>query len=221
MGAQFSTWWKAPPAKVVMLGLESAGKSTIMSKMTAGEAAITIPTIGFTVETIRTSGLELLSWNVGGRDRIRPLWRHFLTKVSAIVFVVDSNDRERVEDARQELDRILFEEQVQRVPLLVIANKQDMPHALSTTELADKLGLHCIRDRMWYIQDCVAADGKGIAEGFGWLAATLTRDFKPEAASLSQSSTDHKGVERDGDSSMSTLLTQTMASKVKLWMSLL
>mmetsp|Transcript_2158 Transcript_2158/g.3668 ORF Transcript_2158/g.3668 Transcript_2158/m.3668 type:complete len:230 (+) Transcript_2158:72-761(+) len=229
MGARFSSMWKAPPAKIVMLGLDAAGKTTIMYKMQAAEVQTTIPTIGFNVETIKTSGLELVSWDVGGRDKIRPLWRHFMTQLSAVVFVVDSNDLDRVQDVRQEIEWVLHEDRVVGVPLLVFANKQDLPNALSTRDVADKLGLHQIRDRKWYIQESVATEGKGIAEGFGWLAALLSRDLDSCASASSQgSSCDGKppGKGNDsllepGDSRMMAALTQTMASKMKLWMNLL
>mmetsp|Transcript_5769 Transcript_5769/g.13689 ORF Transcript_5769/g.13689 Transcript_5769/m.13689 type:complete len:229 (+) Transcript_5769:86-772(+) len=179
MGARqsLSKLWKAPPAKVLMVGLDAAGKTTILYKLQIGEVVNTIPTIGFNVETVSTNKLELLTWDVGGRDKIRPLWRHYLQKVQAIVFVVDCNDRDedRLESALKELWWILDEDDAKHAPLLVFANKQDLPNAMTTVEVAEKMRLHEMRERKWFVQESVATEKKGLFEGFEWLAAVLSK----------------------------------------------
>jgi ADP-ribosylation factor family len=74
-----------------------------------------------------------------------------------IIFVVDSNDRERVSEAREELQRMLNEDELRDALLLVFANKQDLPNAMNAAEITDKLGLHGLRQRTWYIQVCIFA----------------------------------------------------------------
>ncbi len=113
-------------------------------------------------------------WDVGGQDKIRPLWRHCeqistlfpfgyfpsdcaypsldFQNTQGIIFVVDSNDRERVSEAREELQRMLNEDELRDALLLVFANKQDLPNAMNAAEITDKLGLHGLRQRTWYIQ---------------------------------------------------------------------
>jgi ADP-ribosylation factor protein 1 len=90
-----------------------------------------------------------------------------------IIFVVDSNDRERVGEAREELQRMLNEDELRDAVLLVFANKQDLPNAMNATELTDKLGLQSLRQRDWYIQATCATSGDGLFEGLEWLSQRL------------------------------------------------
>jgi len=114
-------------------------------------------------------------WDVGGQDKIRPLWRHYYQNTQGLIFVVDSNDRDRIDAARDELHRMLNEDELRESVLLVFANKQDLPNAMSATEMTDKLGLHGLRHRQWYIQPCCATTGAGLYEGLDWLSATLQK----------------------------------------------
>ena len=133
----------------------------------------TIPTIGFNVETVEYKNISFTVWDVGGQDKIRPLWRHYYQNTQGLIFVVDSNDRDRIEAARSELTRMLGEDELRESVLLVFANKQDLPNAMTAAEMTDKLGLHSLRHRQWYIQACCATDGAGLYEGLDWLSATL------------------------------------------------
>lgn len=90
-------------------------------------------------------------WDVGGQDKIRPLWRHYYQNTQGVIFVVDSNDRERCGEAAEELQKMLREDELRDAAVLVLANKQDLPNAMSVAEVTDKLGLHNMR-RKWYIQ---------------------------------------------------------------------
>lgn len=83
--------------------------------------------IGFNVETVEYKNIQFTVWDVGGQDKIRPLWRHYFQNTQGIIFVVDSNDRERVTEAREELQRMLNEDELRDAMLLVFANKQDLP----------------------------------------------------------------------------------------------
>jgi ADP-ribosylation factor protein 1 len=124
--------------------------------------------LGFNVETVEYKNISFTVWDVGGQDKIRPLWRHcesacnFTARLfrltnpladfqntQGIIFVVDSNDRERVSEAREELQRMLNEDELRDALLLVFANKQDLPNAMNAAEITDKLGLHSLRQRQW------------------------------------------------------------------------
>ena len=107
--------------------------------------------VGFNVETVTYKNVKFNVWDVGGQDKIRPLWRHYYTGTQGLVFVVDSQDRERIDEARQELHRILSDREMKDCLLLVFANKQDLPGAMSPAEVTEKLGLHRMRDRSWYV----------------------------------------------------------------------
>jgi ADP-ribosylation factor protein 1 len=156
-----------------MVGLDAAGKTTILYKLKLGEVVTTIPTIGFNVETVEYKNISFTVWDVGGQDKIRPLWRHYYQNTQGLIFVVDSNDRDRIEDAREELTKMLNEDEMRDAVLLVFANKQDLPNAMAAAEVTDKLGLHNMRNRQWFIQSACATTGDGLYEGLDWLSRTL------------------------------------------------
>lgn len=187
-----------------MVGLDAAGKTTILYKLKLGEIVYAIPPniwvsghsadnpqhyhsnnryaepplldaflakltplVGFNVETVEYKNIQFTVWDVGGQDKIRPLWRHYFQNTQGIIFVVDSNDRDRIVEAREELQRMLNEDELRDALLLVFANKQDLPvsrnllrylrtssnmllqNAMNAAEITDKLGLHSLRQRAW------------------------------------------------------------------------
>uniref|UniRef100_A0A8C6WX03 ADP-ribosylation factor n=1 Tax=Neogobius melanostomus TaxID=47308 RepID=A0A8C6WX03_9GOBI len=129
------------------VGLDAAGKTTILYKLKLGEIVTTIPTIGFNVETVEYKNISFTVWDVGGQDKIRPLWRHYFQNTQGLIFVVDSNDRERITESREELMKMLQEDELKDAALLVFANKQDLPNALPVSELTEKLGLPSLRNK--------------------------------------------------------------------------
>lgn len=157
------------------VGLDAAGKTTILYKLKLGEIVTTIPTIGFNVETVEYKNISFTVWDVGGQDKIRPLWRHYFTNTQGLIFVVDSNDRERIAEANDELQKMLQEEELSDAILLVFANKQDLPNAYTTSEITEKLGLHSVKSRKWYVQGTCATQGTGLYEGLDWLSNELTK----------------------------------------------
>ena len=106
---------------------------------------------------------------------MRPLWRHYFQNTRSIIFVVDSNDRSRIDAARDELHRMLNEDELRDAVLLVFANKQDLPQAMPPPEMTERLGLNNLRSREWYIQACCATRGDGLYEGLDWLSSSLSR----------------------------------------------
>uniref|UniRef100_A0A674NVH6 ADP-ribosylation factor n=1 Tax=Takifugu rubripes TaxID=31033 RepID=A0A674NVH6_TAKRU len=160
------------PAEV---GLDAAGKTTILYKLKLGEIVTTIPTIGFNVETVEYKNICFTVWDVGGQDKIRPLWRHYYQNTQGLIFVVDSNDRERVAESADELSKMVQEDELKDAVILVFANKQDLPNAMGVSELTDKLGLHSLRSRTWYVQATCATQGTGLYEGLDWLSNELAK----------------------------------------------
>ena len=162
-----------------------------------GEVVTTIPTIGFNVETVKTKNIAFTTWDVGGPDKIRPLWRyilsyffvfpiylfiiffserHYLQNAQAFTFVVDSNDRERIDEAALEFSKLLREDDLQETVVLIFCNKQDLPNAMSPEEVTYKLGLKSIcKYHRWFVQPCCAISGDGINEGFIWVSQQLSR----------------------------------------------
>lgn len=161
--------------RILMVGLDAAGKTTILYKLKLGEIVTTIPTIGFNVETVDYKNICFTVWDVGGQDKIRPLWRHYFQNTQGLIFVVDSNDRERITEAEKELKSMLKEDELRDAVVLVFANKQDLPNAMTAAELVDKLNLNSLRNRSWHIQATCATQGNGLYEGLDWLSTELAK----------------------------------------------
>jgi len=179
MGLSFTKLWDRllvgkEEKRIAMVGLDAAGKTTILYKLKLGQVVTTIPTIGFNVEAVEYKNINFTVWDIGGQDRIRKLWRHYYMGTHGVIYVVDSSDRERVEDAREELFKMLSEEELREAVVLVLANKQDLPNAMSAAEVSEKLGLAELRNRRWFIQSACATTGEGIYEGLDWLSQTLS-----------------------------------------------
>ncbi|KAJ8046943.1 ADP-ribosylation factor 4 [Holothuria leucospilota] len=161
--------------RILMVGLDAAGKTTILYKLKLGEIVTTIPTIGFNVETVEYKNISFTVWDVGGQDKIRPLWRHYFTNTQGLIFVVDSNDRERISEAQEELKRMMNEDELKDAIVLIFANKQDLPNAMSPAEVTEKLGLATLRNKVWYTQSAIATDGTGLYEGLDWLSNEVSK----------------------------------------------
>ncbi len=155
--------------------------------MHLGDVVSTIPTIGFNVETLSYKNFELTVWDVGGQERIRPLWRHYYLGTQGIIFVVDASDRTRAQQEREELQKLLAQAEMRGAKVLIMANKQDLPHAVAPVRVAEGLGLQnaegggpgeivgpIVCQQEWHIQGCSAVNGEGLFDGLEWLCQALT-----------------------------------------------
>ena len=133
--------------RILMLGLDEGGKTTILYQLKIGEVVKTIPTIGFNAESFEYKGLNLTLWDFGGIDKIRVLWKHYYKDTNVIIFVVDSNDKHRIDEATRELKNVLNEEELIDCPILVLANKQDLRSSVSHEEITEKLGMKQLKGR--------------------------------------------------------------------------
>ncbi|EAS34690.3 ADP-ribosylation factor 6 [Coccidioides immitis RS] len=156
--------------RLLMLGLDAAGKTTILYKLKLNQDVTAIPTVGFNVESVTYKNVKFNVWDVGGQDKIRPLWRHYFTGTQGLIFVIDSNDRSRIEEARQELHRIILDREMKEALLLVFANKQDIKGAMDPKEVTEKLQLNQLKDRIWFVVPSCATTGEGLFEGLAWLS---------------------------------------------------
>jgi len=155
--------------KILFLGLDNAGKTTILKKFAEEDIQHITPTQGFNIKSVKTSnGVQLHVWDIGGQRAIRPYWKNYFEQVEVLVYVIDSTDRKRLEETGLELEELLQEEKLCGVPVLVFANKQDLVNAQDPDEICQSLGLHTIRDRAWQIQGSSAKTGEGLEEGMGW-----------------------------------------------------
>lgn len=174
----FSSLFGRKEYRILILGLDNAGKTTILYRLQVDEPVTTVPTIGFNVETLKYKNLTFQVWDLGGQSSIRPYWRCYYPNTDAIIFVVDSTDLERLETARSELHNMLEEADLDKAILLVFANKQDMKGALNAAQIAEALNLASIKARQWTIQETSAAAGKGLKEGFDWLCTAISAASK-------------------------------------------
>lgn len=179
MGFLFSKIWTKllgkKDVRMLMVGLDAAGKTTILYQLKMGETVKTIPTIGFNVETLDYKGLNFTVWDVGGQDKIRVLWKHYYQNTDGLIFVVDSNDKDRVDDAAEELKKMLNEDELKDCVVLVMANKQDLSGAMVPNEVTEKLGMSQIKGRQWLVQGTSATTGQGLKEGLDWMASQLLK----------------------------------------------
>lgn len=157
--------------KILMLGLDNAGKTTILYKLKLNKIKTSAPTVGFNVETLTFKNVKFNMWDVGGQARLRPLWRHYFPATNALIFVIDSSDRDRMLQAKEELFSIIGEKEMEKVVLLVLANKQDLPGAMTPNEVSDFLQLgENLKNQLWSVIGSNALTGQGLIEGLSWIA---------------------------------------------------
>ncbi|KAJ6373278.1 hypothetical protein OIU76_027585 [Salix suchowensis] len=161
----FSSLLGNQEARILVLGLDNAGKTTILYRLQMGEVVSTIPTIGFNVETVQYNNIKFQVWDLGGQTSIRPYWRCYFPNTQAVIYVVDSSDTERIGIAKEEFHSILEEEELKGAVVLIFANKQDLPGALDDAAVTEALELHKIKSRQWAIFKACATKGEGLFEG--------------------------------------------------------
>ncbi|XP_012258851.2 ADP-ribosylation factor-like protein 2 [Athalia rosae] len=160
---------KEKEVRILMLGLDNAGKTTILKRM-IGEPIDTIsPTLGFNIKTLEHRGYKLNIWDVGGQKSLRSYWRNYFECTDGLIWVVDSADRRRLEDCKAELSNLLQEERLEGASLLIFANKQDLPGALSAPEIAEVLNLASIKTHHWQIYKSSAVTAENLLEGINWI----------------------------------------------------
>lgn len=156
--------------RVLMLGLDNAGKTTILYKLKLGKTTQTAPTVGFNVETVRHKNVSFAVWDCGGQERIRPLWRHYFTGTNALIYVVDSSDSNRLDESHKELMRVIRDKELENCLLVVLANKQDVSGAITPKELIERFGLWDLKGHVWLVIPTIATDGTGLMETLTWVS---------------------------------------------------
>lgn len=165
-------------ARILVLGLDNAGKTTILKKLSEEDITHIMPTQGFNIKSLVHEGFKLNVWDIGGQKTIRPYWSNYFESTDALVFVIDSSDRRRLEESGSELNELLQDDRLAGIPLLVFANKQDLLQAKPAAEISDTLCLHNIRDRAWTIQACSGKTMEGLQDGMEWMVSTIDQPAK-------------------------------------------
>mmetsp|Transcript_51674 Transcript_51674/g.59360 ORF Transcript_51674/g.59360 Transcript_51674/m.59360 type:complete len:179 (-) Transcript_51674:142-678(-) len=162
-------------ARILILGLDNAGKTCILKKLSEEDITHIMPTQGFNIKSLTQGGFKLNVWDIGGQRAIRQYWRHYFGETDVLIYVIDSADAKRVEESKAELNQLLEEDKLARVPLLVFANKQDLMGAIPPDQISDILELTRIRDRTWQIQPCSAKTGAGLESGMDWVVGQVRK----------------------------------------------
>ncbi|XP_077068441.1 putative ADP-ribosylation factor-like protein 5C isoform X2 [Siphateles boraxobius] len=159
--------------KVIIVGLDNAGKTTILYQFLTKEAVQTSPTIGSNVEEIAVKKTRFLVWDIGGQENLRATWNSYYCNTEIIILVVDSTDRERLTVTKEELHRMLAHEDLQNASVLVLANKQDMKNSMSAAEISQSLTLSSLTARSWHVQACCALTGEGLPASLDWMRSRV------------------------------------------------
>ncbi|KAL1521778.1 hypothetical protein AB1Y20_021431 [Prymnesium parvum] len=159
--------------RLLMLGLDNAGKTTVVKKFNGEDIDLISPTLGFNIKTLEYSGFKLNIWDVGGQTSLRSYWRNYFESTDGLIWVVDSSDRARLLDCKAELQQLLQQERLAGASLLVFANKQDIDGALTAEEIRDTLELGSIERRHWKIVSCSAFTGAGLVDGIDWMVKDI------------------------------------------------
>ncbi|KAH0794229.1 ADP-ribosylation factor-like protein 3 [Histomonas meleagridis] len=158
---------------MILLGLDNAGKTTILKNLCNEDPTETSPTRGFNVKTVQADSFKFNVWDIGGQKAIRQYWDNYYENTDALVWVVDCADEPRLEETSLELATLLKDEKLANIPVLIFANKQDLATALPADEITISLELHKIRDHPWQIQGCSAITGEGLSDGLKWLVQSI------------------------------------------------
>jgi len=161
--------------RILLLGLDNAGKTTLLKQLASEDVSHITPTQGFNIKSVQSEGFKLNVWDIGGQRKIRPYWRNYFENTDILIYVIDSADPKRFEETGQELQELLAEEKLLGVPLMIYANKQDLQYATPSAGIAEGLGLHHIKDRPWQIQPCAATTGEGVKDGMEWVVKNVRK----------------------------------------------
>ncbi|KFO27837.1 ADP-ribosylation factor-like protein 11 [Fukomys damarensis] len=152
-------------AQVVMMGLDSAGKTTLLYRLKGYQLVETVPTVGFNVEPLEALGhVPLVLWDIGGQTQLRASWKDYLEGTDVLMYVLDSTDEARLPEALAELMKVLNNPNMVGVPFLLLANKQEAPDALPLLEIRNRLGLERFQGHCWELRACSAFTGQGLPE---------------------------------------------------------
>ncbi|KAG7465174.1 hypothetical protein MATL_G00173510 [Megalops atlanticus] len=147
--------------RIVLLGLDNAGKTTLLKTLASEDVNTITPTQGFNIKSVTTNGMKLNVWDIGGQRNIRTFWKKYLENTDLL-----------------ELSELIDEENLKGVPILIFANKQDLATASPASEIAEGLNLHTYRDHEWQIQACSALTGEGVQDGMNWFCNSIVNKKK-------------------------------------------
>ncbi|KAK8830875.1 hypothetical protein WA577_003577, partial [Blastocystis sp. JDR] len=161
-----TSWKERNSRRCLLVGLDNAGKTTLLNTLCHNGKTETEPTVGFNTETVKVKKLSLDIWDVGGQEMYRPMWRHYFAGSHAVVFVIDSTDVARMETVKQEMQRLAINDQLRDTVWLVFANKQDEQNAMHSSQIESVLDLKdLLKDHTYKLMESVATKDIGVKDG--------------------------------------------------------
>ena len=160
--------------KIIILGMQNAGKTTILYRLSLGQIVKTTPTIGSNVEELTYNNVKFQAWDLGGQESTRSVWDVYYMNTDAVVYVIDSQDDEYFEESKAQFHKLIHNQTLKNATILIFANKQDLPGAKDVNKLVQDYEFFKIRDHVWHIQPCSALKGEGLVTGIKWLSEQLT-----------------------------------------------
>jgi len=180
-------FWKKK-ATILLLGLDNAGKTTLLHRLKYGSIRLVIPTQRAQLEEIFLGNVKFRAWDLGGHEQVRSLWKEFFFEADAVIFIVDSADRERLPESKKELLSLIEDPNLAKSPFLILSNKTDLETSIPYSELVNELGLSGLIPeneneaelisqlkgiRSIKLFPCSLVEGTGYSQAFQWLSDIL------------------------------------------------
>jgi small GTP-binding protein len=159
--------------KIIILGMQNAGKTTILYRLSLGQLVKTTPTIGSNVEELTHNNVQFQAWDLGGQESTRSVWDVYYMSTDAVVYVIDSQDEENFEESKAQFHKVIAHPNLKNTIILIFANKQDLPGAKDVNKLIEDYEFDKIKNHIWKIQSCSALKGEGLISGIKWLSEQL------------------------------------------------
>ena len=159
--------------KIIILGMQNAGKTTILYRLSLGQLVKTTPTIGSNVEELTHNNVKFQAWDLGGQESTRSVWDVYYMSTDAVVYVIDSQDDENFEESKAQFHKVISHPNLKNTIILIFANKQDLPGAKDVNKLIEDYEFDKIKNHIWKIQSCSALKGEGLISGIKWLSEQL------------------------------------------------
>ena len=160
--------------KILLLGMQNSGKTTILYRLSLGQVVKTTPTIGSNVEELIYENVKFQAWDLGGQESTRSVWDVYYMNTDGVIYVIDSQDENNYEESKNQFHKVIKNSTLKNSTILIYANKQDLPGAKTIEQIIKDYQLDNIRNHSWKIQPCSATRGEGLIEGLKWLSEQLT-----------------------------------------------